>query len=300
MQTPPRPPDTSPRQPQQASPQPGYQESWAQEQAQQHSMPQYEQEPQLAEGEEAMSTHARLPKLVAGVLLVIGILMVLRFQVFTIRNVSVQGLINVPWQTAAKNARLDQSPFYFTLSEDKVREGINQNRYLDFESMTKIFPNAVILKVRERTPFAFFTHLGVGYVLAQDGMVLEQTRELKVGNDLIQVHGLSVWGLQSPGSMPTSTDPAQAESLISLFAELQLWGFASQVSSVDITQSLYLSMQTRDGYTINLGGADALHAKIGTVSSVVGELRRRMMTGGIIEATLPGEATYLAAQQTGV
>lgn len=298
MQIPPRPPDTSPRQPQQPAPMPSHdpQENWAQY----HDQPPYEQEQQLVEVEEPTTPYARLPKLVAGVLLAVGILMVLRFQVFTIRNVSVQGLVNVPWQTAASNAGLDQSLFYFTLSEDKVEEGINKNRYLDFESMTKIFPNAVILKVRERTPFAFFTHLGVGYVLAQDGMVLEQTRELKDGSELIQVHGLSVWGQQSPGSMPTSTDPAQAESLLSLFTELHLWGFASQVSSVDISQSLYLSMQTRDGYTINLGGSDSLHAKIGTVTSVVGELRRRMMTGGIIEATLPGEATYLAAQQTGV
>ncbi len=304
MQPPPRPPDTSQRQPMQPQAgypnapahQPGFQEDWAQGQEPQ----QYQgMDQQFGEAEAELQPYARLPKIIVGVLLAIGILMVLRFQVFTIRNVNVQGLVNIPWQTAASNAGLDQSPFYFTLSEDKVREGINKNRYLVFESMTKIFPNTVILKLQERKPFAFFTHLGLGYVLAQDGMVLEQTRELKDGEGLIQVQGLSVWGQQAPGTFPSSTDPSQAEVLVALFHELQTWGFDSQVVSIDVSQSLYLSLQTRDGYTVNLGSSEYLHAKVGTVTSVVGELRRRLMTGGIIEATLPGEATYLAAQQNG-
>lgn len=79
-----------------------------------------------------------------------------------------------------------------------------------------------------------------------------------------------------------------------LLSELAAWGFDSQVQSIDVAQSFSLSLLTRDGYTVNLEDSELLHAKIGTVQSVVSELRRRQMTGGIIEAAVPGEATYRA------
>jgi hypothetical protein len=99
------------------------------------------------------------------------------------------------------------------------------------------------------------------------------------------------------GSLPTTTDPAQMEELTVLFSELKVWGFWEQVKQVDLAQALNISLITNDGYTINLGNVDDLHAKIGTVQSVVRELRKREMKGGIIEVTLPGEATYLVQNQ---
>lgn len=307
MQIPPRPPDTGQQAvfPDSGQERPVFEEQqlWMDQQpcADQIKPPGWHtQEPedglQQTDSDDSLEkrNHSRVPKLLGTVLITAGLLFFLRYQVFTIKNVHVTGVRSVPWQTVAKAAGLDQSLLYFTLDEEAVRNGINSNRYLIFESMEKIFPNTLAIKVTERRPFAFFTHLGVGYILAQDGMILEQTRELRDSKELMTVNGLAVWGQQTPGSMPSSTDPAQAEGMNLLFGELSLWGFDTQVNSIDIAQSLNISMQTRDGYTINLGSADQLHAKVGTVFSVVSELRRRQMTGGIIEATLPGEATYRA------
>lgn len=228
--------------------------------------------------------------------LAVAVIWLLRFQVLTIRSINVTGTSMEIWQSVAKDAGLDRSLFYFSVNEGKIREGINASRYLIYESMNKIFPNTLQIKVQQRRPFAFFTHLGIGYVLAKDGIILEQTRELKDGENLIQINGLAVWGQQSPGAIPSSTDPAQMLSLQDLFLELSAWDFAREVSSIDIAQSLALSMHTKDGYSINLGGAEQLHAKIGTVASVIQELRRRQLPAGVIEATRPGEATYLARE----
>ena len=227
---------------------------------------------------------------------VLFVLWLLFFQVFVIRKVNVSGTSAEIWKTVAKAAGLDHSPFYFFVNESKVREGIESNRYLIFESMEKIIPGTVNIKVIQRRPYAFFIHLGVGYVLSKDGMILEKTRELKVGENLMKVVGLAVNEHQSPGSIPASTDPSQTEVLLELFEELDAWDFASQVDTLDISKSLSLTLLTKDGYTINLGSDSQLHAKIGTVASVVNELRRRQMTGGIIEATRPGEATYRSEQ----
>lgn len=230
-------------------------------------------------------------------LAVVAIVLLICTQVLSIRTVRIFGLSSLPQETAISLAGLDNSMFYFTLREDDISRAINANRYLVYQGMEKIFPNTLNITVIERRPLAFFTHLGVGYILSQDGIILEQTRELRDGKDLMQVNGLAVWGQQALGTLPASTDPVQSETLVDLFEQLLVWGFEDQLSNVDIAQSMNISMQTKDGFTINLGTTEQLHAKIGTVSSVVNALRSRQMSGGIIEATLPGEATYRAQPQ---
>lgn len=240
---------------------------------------------------------SRVPKLLVAVLVLGAVLMLLRFQVFTIRNVNISGLQTLAPQQVAKAAGLDRGLFYFTLSEEAVRRGINSNRYLVFVSMHKVLPNSLHIKVIERRPYAFFTQLGVGYVMAQDGIILEQTKDLKQGKNLMLVNGLSLWTQQEVGRLPASTDQLQMEILIKVFEELALWQLNQEIEGIDIAQSLNISLQTKDGYTINLGSEKELHAKVGTVVSVLRELRRRQMSGGIIEAARPGEASYLAPPQ---
>ncbi|HOQ62764.1 MAG TPA: FtsQ-type POTRA domain-containing protein, partial [Clostridia bacterium] len=228
------------------------------------------------------------------ILAVVVIALLVYTQLLSIRTVRIIGLSSLPQETAISLAGLDRSMFYFTLREEDISRAINANRYLVYQSMEKIFPGTLNIIVIERKPFAFFTHLGVGYILAQDGIILEKTRELRDGSGLILVNGLAVWGQQALGTLPASTDLVQAEILVDLFEQLSVWGFEDQLNNIDITQSMNISMQTKDGFTINLGTAEQLHAKVGTVASVVNALRSRQMSGGIIEATLPGEATYRA------
>lgn len=229
--------------------------------------------------------------LIAFFLLAAGLF--IRYQVLAIRNIRIIGNRNLSPQAIARAAGLDRSLFYCTVHEADIKERVNANRYLIFQGMEKIFPDTLRLTIIERRPFAFFTHLGIGYVLAQDGIILEQGRDLSRGQGLIQVTGLSVWGQMSPGSPPSTTNPEQAEELLALFLELDIWGFSEEIKQVDLAQALNISLLTRDGFTINLGDGDYLHAKVGTVQSVVHELRKQGMPLGIIEATLPGEATYL-------
>lgn len=291
---PPTPPETN-----RNKQQPIQQQPWVDEQAYAQQDPFYQPEDIQDEGMEEVQPRPKVSgaiKLLLSVLIIAGALFLLKSFVFTIKNIHFTGLKNISQADAARLTRLNSGLFYFTLSEDFVQDRVESNYYFIYEGMAKIFPNGLSVKVIERYPFAFFTHLGVGYVLAQDGFILRETRDLKEGLQLIQVNGLAVWGQQTAGSFPTSTDPSQKDSMIALFAELENWGFKTEIATIDMSQTLNISLQTKDGYTINLGSEENLHAKIGTVASVVNELRRRNMTGGIIEATLPGEATYRIEQ----
>lgn len=258
-----------------------------------NSLHEAEQQCLSEEEQAAVARWKKRLKIVLAAVLILAVGLFLRYQVFAIRNVRILGNRFLSPQEIAKSAGLDRSLFYFTINESTIKSGINANRYLVFQKMEKIFPDTLRLEIWERKPFAFFTHLGIGYILAQDGIILEQGRDLAKGQGLIQIYGLAVWGQMSPGGLPATTDPAQIEELLMLFDELDIWSFDEEISQIDLAQPMNISLVTRDEYVINLGGVNDLHAKIGTVQSVVHTLRQRNMPKGIIEATLPGEATYL-------
>ena len=235
-----------------------------------------------------------LPWAVAA-LLFAGVLVYARFGLFTVRDLRVTGIKYVPLDMVKRTLGMDRNLFYLTLTEDYVRRAVNANRYLQFISMEKIPPSSLLLRVKERWPLAFLTHLGMGYVLAQDATVLEQSRDLSKGSPLIAVYGLTVWGHLAPGAAPQASDPDQVPRLRSILAALTEWGFDAQVQSVDVGQQMALSLMTYDGYLVNLGDASNMGAKIGTAQAVVAELRRMGMGGGILECSRPGEASYRAS-----
>ncbi|MDD4081731.1 MAG: FtsQ-type POTRA domain-containing protein [Eubacteriales bacterium] len=226
----------------------------------------------------------------------VTLLFLLRYYVFTISQVQVVGNRAVSWEEVARSAGLDRKLLYFTVNEDEIADGINAHRYLAFEAMEKVFPNTLILYVRERVPSAFFTHLGVGFVMADDGMILEKSRDLALRQGLIEVSGLEIWGQLEAGMFPVAGKAGQLDALIALIGEVVTQGYANQVRDMNVSDENSLTMTTLDGYTVHLGSMESLRAKIGTVRAVIGELKRRDLVGGVLEASIPGEATYRARE----
>ena len=277
---PPRPPETR-----QQPPAPAYQEQgWEQTELPEEFLP---PEPNNAR---------RVFRIALVLVALVVLLFVLRYYVFTISQVRVVGNRALSWQEVARAAGLDRKLLYFTLNEAEIAGGINSHRYLAYEGMEKVFPNTLILYVKERAPTAFFTHLGVGFVMAEDGMILEKSRDLALGQGLIEVSGLEVWGQMETGMFPVGGKTGQLEALVALLGEITSQGYAPQVRDVNVSDENSLTLTTADGYTVHLGDMEALQAKIGTVRAVIEELKRRDLYGGVLEASIPGEATYRAAE----
>ena len=280
MQPPPRPPETN-----QALPEPIYQEQdWEQLPAEEDIPPSFK------------SAARRIFRLAVILVSFLVLLFVLRYHVFTISRVQVVGNHAITWQEVARSAGLERKLLYFTVNEDEIADGVNANRYLAYMGMEKVFPNMLILYIRERIPSAFFTHLGVGFVMADDGMILEKSRDLALRQGLIEVSGLEIWGQLEMGMFPVGGRAGQLEALVALLREIVEQGYADQVRDVNVSDENSLKMSTTDGYTVHLGNMEALKAKIGTVRAVIGELKRRDLVGGVLEASIPGEATYRASE----
>lgn len=170
MQMPPRPPEGHPMAGQQTGSQPGQQEwdhaqqlrepvmerPWPEQSGQGFIPPQPGQPESEEFNQQQGSPRARKRlRMALGLVIALALVWVLRFQVLTIRNIHVSGTSLEIWQSVAKVAGLDRSPFYFSVNEEKIREGINANRYLVYQSMEKVFPGTLNIQVLQRRPFAF-------------------------------------------------------------------------------------------------------------------------------------------------
>ena len=224
-------------------------------------------------------------------LMAVSVAFILRATLFSIRFVRVIGIHNLTWEQVASSAGITKSSNYFSLREDKIRDGINANRFLVYERMQKVFPNSVVLYVRERQPIASINYIGVSYIMADDGIILSRTQQPAGSSPLMRISGLALRDIRE-GKLPLSTKEGQIESCIALAQEIYMQNFSDEILDINLSEPTRIYLTTRDGYSIHLGDISSLKAKIGTVRAVLPELRRLGRVGGTIEATVWGEATH--------
>lgn len=218
-----------------------------------------------------------------------------RDQFLRIKHVEIAGIQDISREEVIFLAGIDSSSTYFSLNENKIREGIDANRYLEFIAMEKVWPDTVILHLNERSRIVNVLYMGVQYVLSEDGMVLENSGSLALDNGCIKVTGMDVRDIRV-GAKIVCQNPAQLEVMNGILVELDLQGIRADISELNLADLESIYLVTMDGYTANVGNAEEMRAKIGTVRAVADELRRRHLKGGLIEATVPGQASYRPVQ----
>ncbi|MGI6699844.1 MAG: cell division protein FtsQ/DivIB [Christensenellales bacterium] len=234
-----------------------------------------------------------MPPFVRLVLLMVSLVVIfLIFQQFIIkiRRLEIYGAAYFPKEVIAKVAGIDSNSNYFNVREKDVRERINAQRYLKFLSFDKKFPSTVYLSIKERIPVAFTVRLGIIYIIADDGVILEQGNNLNTAG-LIRVSGLLIQQI-AIGSTPQLSSVKQLKSYKTLLTEIQLQRATSLFTSISFADSDNIYLISKSGFTVHLGSGDFLRAKLGTVRAVLIELEKQNIFTGVIEATIPGEATY--------
>ena len=130
-----------------------------------------EQTPQGGGGYAAAARPARrgLYTIICVLALLTVAAVLMRSQAFRVYDhTEVIGLSSFSRDDVMRLAGITRGTTYFGIDEEAIRKGINSNRYLDYEGLEKIWPNMLILMVKERTPCVNFLYRGVQYTLADD------------------------------------------------------------------------------------------------------------------------------------
>lgn len=213
--------------------------------------------------------------------------------VFSIRNIEIDGIHFRTEAEVLQQARLKKGGSIFLLNKEEVGKNIDQDPYLQFVDLSVRFPNTVVLEVHEREPFALATWLGVQVLLDDTGRVLDNNGQTLGGWDLPMVSGLDITQLQAGRQMVTR-NPAQVEQMLTLFEAIQRNSVASRIEEISVADINDLFLVTLDGMKVSLGDIDLIDQKLQFYLAVESQLTVEQCTKAALDVSAGNTADFRA------
>ena len=233
-------------------------------------------------------------RILAGVFIfLLAAAIVLRFAVFTVREIQVIGNDRIPAAEIIRVSGIRQGDFILTLNEKAVEQRIISDYRLQFRYMARQMPGRVILSVREREACCWLNYCGIMYVMDKNRMVLyESENPADQPLNLVEVKGLAVRSNTVEGQYISLGSEVQQSIFSELFLEMKVLGCTGEIREADISNPESILLATRDGYTVGLGGRENIHAKLRALILVRNELNGMGYTGGTINVTDPEQPIF--------
>ena len=245
-------------------------------------------------GKEKKSIRPRTLRAVAGaVLFMTAVILVLRFAVFSVKEIQVTGNNLISADEIIRISGVRKGNSILTLNEDAVKERIQSDYRLQFRYVAREMPGTVVISVREREPCCWLTYCGIMYVMDKNRMVLyESENPAEQPADLVEIKGLEVRSNTLVGQYINLGNATQQSIFTELFLEMKVLGCTDKIAEADISNTNSILLATRDGYTVSLGDRKDLHAKIRSLLLVQEKLKEMGNFEGTINVSNPESPIY--------
>lgn len=204
--------------------------------------------------------------------IVVVAVMIIGNTVFAVQRISVEGNSTVSDDEVIRASGITYQMSLFSVDAKAVREGINGNRYLEFVSLWRDFPDHVILRVTERSPRATLTWMGMLIILDDDGVVLEQMSNIDILLNVPTVTGMQI-DVARLGFPVVSAVPGQEEAMSAVLSELSWQNMTADISELNVASLDNLYLVTVDGLQAMLGNLERLEDKINLLKAFLLEER---------------------------
>ncbi len=144
---------------------------------------------------------------------------------------------------------------------DQARENLEKDPYLN-TTVKYVFPNRIRITVEERNragAVAWGPNKEYIAVIDREGVVLESDASNYAGLPLVQ--GLIITGA-NPGTRVGDPADEQVQSMLDVLSTLEELGLADKIKTVDLTETMGISLYTPDGYRIEVGDTSDLLTKL--------------------------------------
>ena len=239
--------------------------------------------PRVAEKKKKAHPHA-LRAMIGILLFLTAVFLVLRFAVFSVKEIRVTGNNYIPAEEIIRVSGVRRGSSIFFLNEDRVKERIQADYRMKFRYVAREMPGTVVLSIREREPCCWLTYCGIMYVMDKDRMVLyESENPAEMPADLVEVKGLEVRSNTVVGQYINLGNEAQKSVFTELFLEMKVLGCTKQIAEADISNTDSILLTTRDGFTVGMGDRTNIHAKLKSMLLAREKLTEMGYTSGIIK-----------------
>ena len=144
---------------------------------------------------------------------------------------------------------------------DKARENLKQDPYLN-TTVTYVFPNRIRITVEERGragAVAWGPNKEYIAVIDKAGTVLESDADSYEGLPLVQ--GLIITGANKGSRIGDPADE-QVQSMLDVLSTLDELGLSDKIKTVDLTETMGISLYTHEGFRVEVGDTSDLFTKL--------------------------------------
>lgn len=193
------------------------------------------------------------------------LLIIVYSQVLVVRDVMVVGNRNLLREEVVTQSGVKIGDNLLSISAQKLREKLEQNRYIEYLSHGFDYRGTLTIRINERLGMAVVNELGLYYVLDQDGMVLEVAGSAYP----TEVAGPRVTGFEiDPNSRITVGekipvhDRAQLEGMQLILAAMEETNMLARTSLLDVSNMENMYIMTAEGSKVVLGDRTDMRTKL--------------------------------------
>lgn len=218
--------------------------------------------------------------------LLAAVALIISNNVFVIRTIEVEGNQLVDTAAVIDLSGIPIGSSMFSLNTSKIRDAINNDRYLEYVGIWRRFPDHVILTVKEDTPRAQIDWMGTLVLIGKDGVVLEQTSHIDIEIDVPMLTGKDVVDVRV-GQPLVFAKLGQLEAMNSILDELTHQNLSGEISELNVATLDNLYLVTSDGLQVMLGNSSSLPMKMAQMRAFLADARAKqtMISGGVLDVT---------------
>lgn len=240
----------------------------------------------------AKGRQSGLAGLVLFALLALAVGVLLKSQVFIIRNIEVEGVESVSANEVIRKAGLSLGLGIFSVDENEVRKNFEREGLISFDALQRRLPDTVRLIVHERARRAVVNYLGVAVVIDGEGYVIEQLGEMPAYN-LTVVTGVRATSYQV-GRKLRSDVPLQVESMLKVLAAIDAQGMTGRVSELNVADLDNMYVMEQGGMMVKIGDETMLKEKLLWMQSVLDQqLYPQGTNTGTLDVSSGSSAVYV-------
>ena len=228
--------------------------------------------------------------------LFLGALLFSAFKVMRVHEVTFRGLVHVAEDYATGLSGVKKGTHIFNVDRSAIEANINADPYLVYEATTYIFPDTLVIDVRERQERAAIAIANSYVVIDEDCVILRQTEAGDVP-DVAEVIGLEISEF-TPGYELRSTDTYKQETLKYVLEAVIYSGLTGSIEEINMIDVNDIHLTTTAGMEIVLGQRENANEKLLLAKSVIDYLAKEGKTSGTLDVTTDGQASYMAEPET--
>lgn len=220
----------------------------------------------------------------------------LGYKTLRVAHIEIEGNEFITKEEIIKLSKIEIGEHMLKLNCDAIKAAVSKQPFLDVLSVTRKYPNTVLIKVRERKKDAVIQYMEQAIFIDRSGRVLEIRSGVNI-EDMLVVKGMSVSGF-SMGEPISVHDEYQLAVLVKVLNALYDSKQDGWYTAIDMTNPIDIRLEALNTIKVDIGQASDIERQLDTANKALNACNERGMTGGVLDLNDSYTAAYSPPEPT--